>query len=83
MSRWIVVVLVLMAGGLLPALAVVARGSMSQRLIGYEFAQTVAVPVLLCLGEAVKRSAYVDVALVLAVLSPAVLIYTKFFGGQR
>jgi multisubunit Na+/H+ antiporter MnhF subunit len=82
-SRWQIVVLVLLCGGLLPALATIAYGEMSRRLIGYEYAQVVAVPVLLCIGEAVQRTVYVDVALVLAVLAPAVLVFTRFFGEHR
>jgi multisubunit Na+/H+ antiporter MnhF subunit len=38
--------------------------------------------VLLCLAEGVQRVAYIDVALVLAVLSPAVLVFTRFFTGD-
>lgn len=83
MSRWQVVAVVLMCGAMVPALATVAHGEMSRRLIGYEFAQVVAVPLLLCLGEAVQRTVYIDVALVLAVLAPAVLVFTRFFGDQR
>jgi multisubunit Na+/H+ antiporter MnhF subunit len=82
MNAWLVIALVLMLGGLLPALVVTARGTLGNRLIGYEFAQLVAVLVLLCLAEGVHRTAYLDVALVLAVLSPAVLVFTRFFTGD-
>lgn len=83
MNGWLVAAVVLMGGALLPALVVTSRGRMGDRLIGYEFAQLVAVLVLLCLAEGVQRTAYVDVALVLAVLSPAVLVFTRFFKGEE
>jgi multisubunit Na+/H+ antiporter MnhF subunit len=82
-NRWQVVAVVLLCGAMLPALVTTAHGSMSRRLVAYEYAQIAAVPLLLCIGEAVQRSVYVDVALVLAVLSPAVLVFTRFFGGER
>jgi multicomponent Na+:H+ antiporter subunit F len=82
MNAWLVVALVLMLGGLLPALVVAARGELGQRLIGYEFGQLVAVLVLLCIAQGVQRKVYIDVALVLAVLSPAVLVFTRFFRGD-
>jgi multisubunit Na+/H+ antiporter MnhF subunit len=79
MNGWLVAAVVLMLGGLLPSLVVAARGDISTRLVGYELGQLVAVLVLLCLAEGSHRTAYIDVALVLAVLSPAALVFTKFF----
>jgi len=84
MNIWLVASLVLLCGGLLPALVVTARGSMGRRLAGYEIGQLVAVLTVLCLAEGVQRTAYIDVALVCAVLSPAAaLVFTRFFTGEQ
>ncbi|HET6818207.1 MAG TPA: monovalent cation/H+ antiporter complex subunit F [Mycobacteriales bacterium] len=83
MTRWTVTAVVLLVAGLLPAIVVTSRGRLGRRLVGYETAQIVAVLVVLCLAQASDRTSYVDVALLLAVLSPAAaLVFTKFFTGD-
>lgn len=59
----------------------VSRGSSMDRLVGLETLTVVAACVLLLLSDAFGRSVYVDVALVLALLSFAgSLVFARFLG---
>jgi len=73
--------LLLTLGGLAPTVALTARGRTLHRLVGLELMSVVAVVVLLLLARAAGRSAYVDVALLLAVLTFAgSLVFARFLG---
>jgi multicomponent Na+:H+ antiporter subunit F len=66
----------------LPAcLLVTARGGSVDRLVGLEVLGVVSTVVLLLLADAFGRSVYMDVALVLALLSFAgSLVFARFLG---
>jgi multicomponent Na+:H+ antiporter subunit F len=69
MNEWILVAVVLMLGGVLPCLVVSVRASVIEGLVALEMAGVIAVLVLLLLAEGFQRQPFVDLALVLAVLS--------------
>lgn len=78
MNAWLLVALLLMVAGLAPCVAVAGRGEPLRRLVGANLLSAVLVGVLLLLAQGLGRSAYVDVALVLAVLAPAgTLVFTR------
>ncbi|MCX5195435.1 monovalent cation/H+ antiporter complex subunit F [Streptomyces sp. NBC_00249] len=84
MNAWSAAALVLLAVGFPAALWGAALGSPVHRLAGLCLAGTVTGAVLLVLPMAFARSSYQDLALVLAVLSPAgVLVFTRFVGGPE
>jgi multicomponent Na+:H+ antiporter subunit F len=56
-------------GGLVPCLAVSLRASAMEGLVALELAGMISVLVLLLLAEGFQRQPFVDLALVLAVLS--------------
>lgn len=59
----------------------VSRGTPLDRLIGLETLTVVAACILLLLSDSFERSVYVDVALVLALLSFAgSLVFARFLG---
>ncbi|HEV7931153.1 MAG TPA: monovalent cation/H+ antiporter complex subunit F [Actinomadura sp.] len=73
--------LVLTVAGLLPCLLVTLRGGPLDRLTGLLLAGPVATLVLVLLSAAYRRPAYLDVALMLALLSAAgSLVYARFLG---
>lgn len=81
MNVWLGAALALMVGGLGPALLVASRGDPLDRLVGLELGGTVTTVVLLLLARGVERPSYVDVALVLAVLTFAgTLVFTRYLG---
>ncbi|MET7362863.1 monovalent cation/H+ antiporter complex subunit F [Streptomyces sp. NPDC005562] len=78
MNGWLVAALVLLVGGLGPALWVACRGPATERLVGLALASTCAPAVFLALAEGFGRSSYVDVALVSVVLGPVgVLVFAR------
>jgi len=78
MSFWPIASLVLMVGALAPAVGLGLRGGPLDRLVGLQLSGVVLVPVLLLLAHGYAQSAYVMVALVLAVLSFAgVLVFLR------
>ncbi|GII94526.1 monovalent cation/H+ antiporter complex subunit F [Sinosporangium siamense] len=73
--------LVMMVGAMLPCLLATTRGEPSERLIGLVATGPVSALVLLLLAAAYGRTAYVDVALLAALLSCAgSLVYARFLG---
>jgi multicomponent Na+:H+ antiporter subunit F len=73
--------MVLVAAALPLSLLSLLRGDQLDRLAGLEVLGVVATVVLLLLASAFGRSAYVDVALLLALLSFAgSLVFARFFG---
>ncbi len=72
---------VLVFGGLLPCVIGVLRGEPLDQLAGLEALAAVTTATLLLMASAFHRSAYVDVALVVALLSFAgSLVFARFFG---
>jgi multicomponent Na+:H+ antiporter subunit F len=72
---WIVIVLVAAAAG--PCLVAVCRGEPEQRLVALEALSTTLTVVLVLLA----RSSYLDVPLILALVSLAgSLVFARFFG---
>jgi multicomponent Na+:H+ antiporter subunit F len=80
-SVWLLAALVLLAGGLAPCLVATMWGRPIDRLTGLILAGPVATLALLLLAAGYGRAAYLDVALVLALLSFAgSLVYARFLG---
>jgi multicomponent Na+:H+ antiporter subunit F len=80
-TGWLAAALVLLAGGLAPCLVATMRGEPLDRLTGLILAGPVATLALLLLAAGYGRPAYLDVALVLALLSYAgSLVYARFLG---
>ncbi|TDQ00881.1 monovalent cation/H+ antiporter complex subunit F [Labedaea rhizosphaerae] len=78
MNGWLVAALVLLAGGLLPALWLGATGPAVRRLIGLQLAVVVLVPELILLSMAFGQSSYLIVPVVLVAASFAgTLVYTR------
>ena len=69
MNGWVLAATVLVLGGLVPCLAVSLRASAMEGLVALELAGMISVLVLLLLAEGFERQPFVDLALVLAVLS--------------
>jgi multicomponent Na+:H+ antiporter subunit F len=69
MNEWILAAIVLVLGGILPCLVVSVRASVMEGLVALEMAGVIAVLVLLLLAEGFQRQPFVDLALVLALLS--------------
>lgn len=79
MNAALVAAIVLTAVALPLCLARTAVGSVLSRLVGLQLAGTVVVLVLLLVADGVGRSTYVDLALVLALLSFAgSLVFLRF-----
>ena len=77
------VALVLVAVAVPLCLLGVVRGDPLSRLVGLEALSVVATVVLLLLARSAHRSPYVDVAVVLAVLSFAgSLVFARFWGRE-
>ena len=69
MNEWILAAIVLLLGGILPCLVVSVRASVMEGLVALEMAGVIAVLVLLLFAEGFQRQPFVDLALVLALLS--------------
>jgi multicomponent Na+:H+ antiporter subunit F len=69
MNGWVLAAIVLVLGGLVPCLVVSFRASEMEGLVALELAGVISVLVLLLLAEGFQRQPFVDLALVLAVLS--------------
>lgn len=73
--------LVLLVLAFPPCLWLTARGEPVSRLVGLELLSLVATVVLLLLARAASRPPYVDVALVMAVVSlGGSLVFARFLG---
>jgi multicomponent Na+:H+ antiporter subunit F len=80
-AGWGAVALGLLLGGLVPCLLATMRGGPIQRLAGLMSAGSTTTLLLAVLAAAYERSAYLDVALLLALLSLAGnLVYARFLG---
>jgi len=81
-NAWLVAACVLLAAGMGPCLWRACRGEPAQRLLGVTLGGTAAMGVCLLIARGVQRPSYVDVALVLAVLSPAgTLVFCRCLAG--
>jgi multicomponent Na+:H+ antiporter subunit F len=69
MNEWFLAAIVLVLGGILPCLVVSVRASVMEGLVALEMAGVISVLVLLLLAEGFERQPFVDLALVLALLS--------------
>ncbi|WP_329129953.1 monovalent cation/H+ antiporter complex subunit F [Streptomyces sp. NBC_01476] len=82
MNAWIVAACVLLPAGLGPCLWRACRGEPAQRLAGMSLAGVMAVAVFLLVARGVHRTSYVDVALVMAALTPAgTLVFARCLAG--
>lgn len=83
MTGWLVVAVVLLVGGIGPALLLCCRGDAVDRLVGLELTGAIGVLVMLVLTHAVDESSYLIVPLVLALLSVAgTLVFTRLLGPR-
>lgn len=83
MNPWLLGSIVLLAGGLTPALWLGSRGSPVDRLVGLELGGAVATLVLLGFAQAVGQSTYLIVPLVLVLVSFAgTLVYTRLLAPR-
>jgi multisubunit Na+/H+ antiporter MnhF subunit len=69
MNGWVLAAIVLVLGGLVPCLLVPLRGSAMEGLVALELGGVISTLVFLLLAEGFQRQPFVDLALVLAVLS--------------
>lgn len=69
MNEWILAAIVLVLGGIIPCLWVAVRASAMEGVVALELAGVISTLVLLLLCEGFQRQPFVDLALVLAVLS--------------
>lgn len=69
MNEWTLAAIVLVIGGIAPCLVVSMRASVMEGLVALELAGNITVLVLLLLAEGFQREPFVDLALVLAVVS--------------
>lgn len=84
MTFWLVAGLILLLGGLAPAVYLAGRGTALERMVGLQFAGAALVPILLLLAVGFGQPSYLTVPLVLAVLSFAgVLVFVRLFGAAR
>lgn len=84
MNAWGAAALVLLIASVPVCLWVAARGSAVRRLAGVCLLSSVVGGVFLLLPQAYQRSSYQDLALMLAVLSPAgTLVFTRFVTGRN
>ena len=85
MNGWLLAALVLLVGGLPPALYLGLRGDAVGRLVGLQLTSAIAVAFMLVFAYADDRSSYLILPLVLALLSVAgTLVFTRLFGrGER
>lgn len=83
MSAWYVAGLILMVGGLGPALLLGSRRSPVDRLVGLELTGVVTVLVMLVLAQDFAQPSYLVVPLVLAVLGvTGTLVFTRLLGPR-
>jgi multicomponent Na+:H+ antiporter subunit F len=81
---WLWAALAMLVLPVVPALTVASRGTALDRLLGLELLSAALVLVFLVLAQGYARSSYLDVSLVLAVLSfTGALVYTRLLGGRR
>jgi multisubunit Na+/H+ antiporter MnhF subunit len=81
-NAWLLAACVLLPAGVGPCLWRACLGEPAQRLIGMALAGTMATAVFLLAARGLDRTAYVDLALTAAVLSPAgTLVFARCLAG--
>ncbi|HEY1570354.1 MAG TPA: monovalent cation/H+ antiporter complex subunit F [Pseudonocardiaceae bacterium] len=84
MTIWVVAALVLIVGGLIPAMVIAYRDTAARRVVGLSLVSTIGTILMLVLCQAFGRSSYLIVPLVLALLSFAgTLVFTRLLGTQH
>ena len=84
MNSWLLGAVVLMIGGLGPALRLGTSGRAAERLVGLALAGSVTVLTMVLLAQAFGQSSYLIVPLVLVVLGFAgTLVFTRLLGLRR
>ncbi|WP_405783202.1 monovalent cation/H+ antiporter complex subunit F [Streptomyces sp. NBC_00859] len=82
MNAWLLASCVLLPTGMGPCLWRACRGEPAERLTGITLGGAVAAAVFLLVSRGLSRPAYADLALVLAVLSPAgTLVFCRCLAG--
>ncbi|MEW2516771.1 monovalent cation/H+ antiporter complex subunit F [Actinacidiphila alni] len=82
MNAWLLTACVLLTAGMPPCVWRACRGAPDQRLTGMALGGTVATAVFLLTARGLDRASYVDLALVLAVLSPTgTLVFCRCLAG--
>ncbi|NJP45774.1 monovalent cation/H+ antiporter complex subunit F [Actinacidiphila epipremni] len=82
MNAWLLAACVLLPAGVGPCVWRACRGEPAQRLTATSLAGTMAVAFFLLAARGLHRTAYVDVALVTAVLAPtSTLVYARCLAG--
>ncbi|WP_328539105.1 monovalent cation/H+ antiporter complex subunit F [Streptomyces sp. NBC_00344] len=83
MNGWLTAAAALLLCGVGPAVAGVATGPVRRRVVAQNLATLLVCLVLLLLAQGYDRSAYVDLALVLALLGPVgTLVYARLLAGE-
>ncbi|WP_329461569.1 MrpF/PhaF family protein [Streptomyces sp. NBC_01431] len=83
MNGWLAAAAALLVAGLGPVVWGVATGSLGRRVVAQNFATSAVCLVMLLLSQGYTRPAYVDLALVLAVLGPAgTLVYARLLADE-
>lgn len=83
MTGWLVAAVVLLVGGIGPALLLACRGGPVDRLVGLELTSAIGALVMVIVAHAVDESSYLIVPLVLAMLSVAgTLVFTRLLGPR-
>ena len=84
MTPWLLGAIVLMVGGLGPALWLGSRGEPVYRLVGLELGSSLTVLVLLLLSQVAGQAQFLIVPLVLVLLSFAgTLVFTRLLAPRR
>lgn len=84
MNGWILAATVELGGGGAAALWGVATGPPARRLTAQNLTTSVVCPALLLLAQGYARPAYVDLALLLALLGPVgTLVFARLLSGEQ
>ncbi|MFE6617831.1 monovalent cation/H+ antiporter complex subunit F [Streptomyces sp. NPDC057740] len=83
MNGWLLAATVVLGGGVGATLWGVATGPLSRRVVAQNLSTALACPALLLLAQGYDRPAYVDLALVLALLGPVgTLVFARLLTDE-
>ncbi|MFF4969253.1 monovalent cation/H+ antiporter complex subunit F [Streptomyces sp. NPDC001037] len=83
MNGWILAAAVVMAGGGAAVVWGVSSGPLTRRVVAQNLTTSVACPALLLLAQGYQRPAYVDLALLMALLGPVgTLVFARLLAGE-
>lgn len=83
MTVWYVASIILLIGGMGPAMLLASRHGPTDRLVGLTLGGSIAVLTMLLLSQAYGQSSYLIVPLVLGTLSvTGVLVFTRLLGPR-